>query len=135
MAFENIVLLWRIKAPRAADEPYGEASFRTFTSHSLPLLFPEERRPSRPPVPERDHFCTGKAIYDYFFTARESCTHFPLAFTRRPGATPLLGRRLRAGRTFASPFLEFPESMVVLEAACPLWGGHLQVLDDEASLW
>ena len=32
---------------RAADEPYGEASFRTFAGHSFPLFVPAERRPSK----------------------------------------------------------------------------------------
>ena len=32
-------------------------------------------------------------------------------------------------------FLESSGALVALEAACPLWGGHLRVLDDEASLW
>lgn len=85
--------------------------------------------------PVRERFLYRQGHLCLFFTVREGCTHFSLAFTSRSGATPLLGRRLSAGRTFASPFLEFPESMVVLEAACPLWGGHLRVLDDEASLW
>ena len=40
---ENLVGTWRTKAPKAAGEPYGEAPFRTFTRHSLPLLFPEQR--------------------------------------------------------------------------------------------
>lgn len=66
--------------------------------------FQQKGGPQRPPVPERDYFCAGNAIYACFLPFGKDCTHFPLAFTKRPGATPLLGRRLRAGRTFASPF-------------------------------
>jgi hypothetical protein len=53
-------------------------------------------------VPERDNSVQAESFMP-ILRVRECCTHFPLAFTRRAGATPLLGRRLRAGRTFASP--------------------------------
>ena len=45
------------------------------------------------------------------------------------------GAASQSWKDICQSFLEFPESMVVLEAACPLWGGHLQVLDGKASLW
>mgnify|MGYP007062072414 CR=1 FL=1 len=128
MAFENIVLLWRTKAPKAAGEPYGEASFRTFANHSSPLFFQQKGGPQRPPVPERDDFCAGIAIYACFLPFGKDCTHFPLAFTKRPGATPLLGRRLRAGRTFASPFWNLLEQWLLWRlrvrfgaATCMCW--------------
>lgn len=110
-AFHCSVAMANQGPQRAADEPYGEASFRTFTNHSFPLFFQKKGGPQRPPfVTERAYFVHKRAIctiFAIFLTVRESCTHFPLAFTRRPGATPLLGRRLRAGRTFASPFWNF----------------------------
>ena len=46
----------------------------------------------------------------FFLPAPGRCTHFSLAFTSRTGATPLLGRRLSAGRIFASPFKKVPEA-------------------------
>jgi hypothetical protein len=82
---------------RAADEPYGEASFRKSTIPSFPLSFPAQGRPSKAARLDADIVFTG------FLLIPGRCTHFSLAFTKRSGATPLLGRRLRAGRTFASP--------------------------------
>ena len=108
---------------KAADEPYGEAPFRTFTRHSLPLLFPALRT-----VPKDRPFCAKSHYLRVFLRHPRSCTHFPLAFTRRPGATPLLGRRLRAGRTFASPRrlargFGVESFWWLWSARWPLWGG------------
>lgn len=106
------VLLWRIKAPKGPQMSHM-AKLRSEHSPIIPftLFFQQKGGPQRPPfVTERAYFVHKRAIctiFAIFLTVRESCTHFSLAFTRRPGATPLLGRRLRAGRTFASPFWNF----------------------------
>lgn len=63
-------------SPRTADEPYGEASFRTFTSHSFPLSFPAQGRPSKAARLDADIVLTG------FLLGSGRCTHFPLAFIR-----------------------------------------------------
>ena len=79
---------WRIKAPqRAADEPYGEASFRT--SLSVPFHCPSSRKAALKGrlFPERDYFCTGKAIYACFLpfgkVARIFPLHLPVVLERR----------------------------------------------------
>jgi hypothetical protein len=70
---------------RAADEPYGEASFRKSTIPSFPLSFPAQGRPSKAARLDADIVFTG------FLLIPGRCTHFSLAFTKRSGATPLLG--------------------------------------------
>lgn len=117
--FKTTVLLWRIKAPKGPQmshmaklrSEHHQSFLSIATTFGVRLLslaqalfFQQKGGPQRPPVPERDYFCAGKAIYACFLPLGKGCAHFPLAFTKRPGATPLLGRRLRAGRTFASPF-------------------------------
>ena len=112
------------------------AKLRSEHSPIIPFhcLFQKKGGPQRPPVPERDYFCAGRAIYACFLPSGKVARIFPL---HSPGV--LERRRFGAAsqrwKDICQSFLEVPESMVVLEAACPLWGGHLQVLDNEASLW
>lgn len=53
----------------------------------FPLSFQQKGGPQRPPVPERDYFCAGRAIYACFLpfgkVARIFPLHLPVVLERR----------------------------------------------------
>lgn len=66
----------------------------------------------------------------FLVVARIFPLHLPSVLERRR-----FGAASQSWKDICQSFLESSGALVALEAACPLWGGHLQVLDGKASLW
>jgi len=130
MAFENIVLPWRIKAPKGPPMSHM-AKLRSEHSPSRPFHCSSSRKAALKGrlFPERERFCAGKAVYACFFTAWEHLHAFFPCIYQASWSDAAFGAASQSWKDICQSFLEFPESMVVLEAACPLWGGHLHVLN------
>ena len=120
------MLAWRVKAPRPQTSHYGEAPFRTFTRHSLPSS-PKGSSSKRSPVPERDNFVQIGPFMPVF--ARSGMLHaFSPCIYQASWSDAALRRRLRAGRTFASPRrlargFGVESFWLLWSAQWPLWGG------------
>ena len=69
------------------------------------------------------------------FTVRERLHAFSPCIYQASWSDAAFGAASQSWKDICQSFLESSGVMVALEAACPLWGGHLHVLDDQAALW
>jgi len=91
--------------------------------------FQQKGGPQRPPVSRAGTFLCRQGHLCLFFTAWEHLHAFFPCIYQSSWSDAAFGAASQSWKDICQSFLESSGALVALEAACPLWGGHLRVLN------